>query len=93
MTTLYVAPVGDLDMTTATGLRSELSAAIADETATAVVVTLEQVRFVDSTGLNALIAAHVEAQARGVDFGLRRPPSQLQRLLAITQTHGLFRWV
>ena len=93
MTTLYVEPVGDLDITTAPGLRAELSLAFADETATSVVVTLQQVRFVDSSGLNALISAHLEAAERGVEFALRRPPFQLQRLMAITQTHGVFRWV
>ena len=83
-------PTGDLDARTAAALETEVLRVVG--AAGRVVLDLRQVRFVDSTGLGALIAVNTRARQQGLALVLRNPPSQLLRLMAITQTYGEFRW-
>jgi anti-anti-sigma factor len=57
-----------------------------------VIIDLRQLRFVDSSGLGALIALRDSTRAAGRRLLLRRPPAQLLRLMSITQTYNQFEW-
>jgi anti-sigma B factor antagonist len=79
---------GDLDIVTSDDVRREL-AGVVDSGATALSLDLSDVRFVDSSGLGALVAIHRYAEAAGARFVVRKVPSQVQRLFEITRLHDL----
>lgn len=68
---VVVAP-RELDLTTAVGLRREISAFLAAG-ASAVVVDMAGCAFVDSTGTGALLAAQRESKELGCGFRLLQP--------------------
>lgn len=68
---------GEVDLATAPTLRDRLRDVI-DESPAAVVIDLDQVPFLDSTGLGVLIAAYKRALAVAVPLALARP----QRIVA-----------
>ncbi|HVF19635.1 MAG TPA: STAS domain-containing protein [Mycobacteriales bacterium] len=67
-----VAVHGEVDLATAPTLRTELQAVLDDEPA-AVVLDLDAVPFLDSTGLGVLVAAYKRATALGIPLRLARP--------------------
>jgi anti-anti-sigma factor len=48
------------------------------------VVDLSELKFIDSTGLSVLVAAHQQSVGAGREFCLVQGPAQVQRLLALT---------
>ena len=73
---------GDIDLASAGILREALARAL--EKPVSVVVDVGDVGFIDSSGLNALVWGHQQAQASGASLRLRRPSPMLCRLLEIT---------
>lgn len=73
---------GDIDLTTASILREALARAL--EKPVSVVVDVGDVGFIDSSGLNAFVLGHQQAQSSGHSLRLRRPSPMLCRLLEIT---------
>ena len=55
-----------------------------------VVIDLEQVEFIDSSGLRSLLAASRRAEGRGTRVVLRKPSAGVLRLLSITGTTEQF---
>ena len=55
-----------------------------------VVIDLDQVTFVDSSGLGALINARNSARERGGSMSLVSPPPVVRRLLGSTRLHDVF---
>jgi len=49
-----------------------------------VVLDLEDLKFVDSTGLRVILLAHEGSRARGQEFAITQGSPQVQRLLSIT---------
>jgi anti-sigma B factor antagonist len=83
---------GELDLANAPSLQSEIeSSAVAD--AAMVVLDLQQLEFVDSTGLRVLLAAHELAQERGQEFAITPGSPQVQRLLSITRVNEHLRTI
>lgn len=82
-----VVAEGDIDLATAGILRDALARALEDSVS--LVVDLGGVGFVDSSGLNALVWGHWEAQKAGGSLRLRRPSPMLCRLLEITALNSL----
>jgi anti-sigma B factor antagonist len=78
---------GSLDMATAPTVRAALLEA-ADRGDHRLVVDLNRVEFLDSTGLGALIGAQRRAKEGGGEIRLAVPEGQILRLLRIT---GLLR--
>lgn len=74
---------GELDLASAPLLQSEIES-VETEGAT-LVLDLEDLEFVDSTGLRIILAAHDRAQERGQEFAVTRGSRQVQRLLSITR--------
>jgi anti-sigma B factor antagonist len=90
--TVHLSPEGDLDARSVQGLRNDLDAVLRDDTVATVVIDLRLVRFVDSSGLGALIAARTHADVTGTHLVLRNPATQLRRLMAITGAQDAFTW-
>lgn len=75
---------GELDLASAPLLQSEIENAEAGNTAL-VVLDLQGLEFIDSTGLRIILAAHERSQEREQGFALTRVQQQVQRLLTITR--------
>jgi anti-sigma B factor antagonist len=74
---------GELDLASAPLLQSEIESA--ETTDSALVLDLEDLEFIDSTGLRIILAAHERSRERGHTFALTRGSRQVQRLLSITR--------
>nr|WP_206315563.1 STAS domain-containing protein [Streptomyces sp. C1-2] len=81
--TAVVAVVGDVDLHTASELRTRAQAVL-DQGAPHLVLDMEQVDFVDSTGLTTLIVLLQAAQAAGGSLRVARIPERLVRMVTIT---------
>jgi anti-anti-sigma factor len=75
---------GELDLASASLLQTEIDTAEIGE-ASMVVLDLQQLRFIDSTGLRAILAAHERCRERGQEFAVTQGSQQVQRLLSITR--------
>lgn len=81
--TRILAVSGELDLAAAASVEEELNAAL--ETATQlIVVDLETLDFIDSTGLSVLVRAQQRAREAGLELGLINPGAQVERLLNLT---------
>lgn len=78
-----VAPVGEIDLATAPLLREHLQSLLANRPHH-LVVRLDLVSFLDSSGVNALVAAHRYARAIHTEFRLAAPGEQVAKVLSIT---------
>lgn len=74
---------GELSLAAAAELEQRLHEALTPEVRM-VVLDVEQVDFIDSTGLSVLVRAHQRAQESGIEFGIVKPASQFERLLRLT---------
>jgi stage II sporulation protein AA (anti-sigma F factor antagonist) len=84
---VVVALHGELDLVGAPLLESEVESA-AVESAPMVVLDLEDLQFIDSSGLRVILSAHERARERGQAFALTRGSQQVQRLLSIAGVSG-----
>jgi anti-sigma B factor antagonist len=78
---VVLAVHGDVDLATSPVLRERLAGA----DSAAVVVDLGAVRFLDSTGLGVLVAAHAKASAEGRVLVLARPQRIVRNALRLVQ--------
>ncbi|WP_285739564.1 STAS domain-containing protein [Kitasatospora phosalacinea] len=82
---------GEIDIHTAPRLEHHLRRALAIRPAPAVVLLdLQDVFFMDSSGLNSLLTARLEANRHGTLLALAHPGQQVARLLQTTGTASLF---
>src|SRR3954453_4831832 len=82
-TTHVVEPHGEIDLATAGVLKASLDAAL-DAKVRHVIVDLEGVDFIDSSGLAVLIFAARRLQARGGNLIVACPKPTVRRAFAIT---------
>lgn len=75
---------GELDMMTAPLVRDAVSDADLDG-ADALVIDLQNVSFMDSTGLKVIFAARNAVEERGRRFAITPGSPQIQRLFALTR--------
>jgi len=78
-----VALTGELDMASAETLQQALDGQELS-TEPSVVLDLQQLQFIDSTGLRAVLAALEHCRGRGQQFAITPGSPQVQRLLSIT---------
>jgi anti-anti-sigma factor len=83
-----IRAVGEIDLGTANALRAELDSAHRD--ATAVLLDLSGVTFIDSTGLQLLLEASENSAVGDWAFALVRPSTAVQRLIEVSGTADLF---
>jgi anti-sigma B factor antagonist len=74
---------GELDLASSPVLERALESSEIAE-APLLVLDLDGLRFVDSTGLRIILLAHEGARARGQEFAITPGSPQVQRLLKIT---------
>ena len=75
---------GELDLATAPLLSREIKSVDLGATAT-VVLDLQGLEFMDSTGLRTILSAQEYLRERGGGFAVTRGSSQVQRLLSVTR--------
>lgn len=80
---VVLMPTGRLNLTSAAGLRGQLSELIAAGN-TRVVVDLSNTEAVDSSGIGALIASLKAARAAGGDLRITAPNQQVTSVLKLT---------
>ena len=80
---------GEVDLANAADLESCLRRAL-DGSPSSVVLDLEALTFIDSSGLRVLVALSKEAESRSAEFELRNVPQHAQRVLDITGVSELF---
>jgi anti-sigma B factor antagonist len=81
---------GEIDLYTVPRLRHELTRVMADGGPVHLVVDLSGVDFCDSTGVNALLAAHREAQDSGGGLELAAPRPAVRKILQVTGLESVF---
>lgn len=81
---------GRLNMVTAARVREAIQSAV-DDNRPRVAITLEQVVFLDSSGLGALIAGMKTAREAGGDVRLVKPTEQVELVLELTNMSGVLR--
>lgn len=76
---------GELDLATTTQLEDELEAVEASD-ADEIIVDLSRLDFMDSTGLQVILAADARSKANGKRLKLVRGQRQVHRIFEITDT-------
>ena len=89
-TSLDVALAGELDMTAAFRLESELERLISSPGIDGVVLDLAEVSFLDSAGLGALLSIREQATRVGRDLRIDRMSEPVRRILDATATRSVF---
>lgn len=74
---------GDLDIANCDAVRSTVDELVREDVGR-VIIDLSALSFTDSTGLGALVRAHKQAHAGGVDFAIVCPQGRVRELFAIT---------
>jgi anti-sigma B factor antagonist len=87
--TLVVRGLTELNAINAAAFRDETRAALHAQTTT-LDVDLSQTRFVDSSGLGALIALQKTMTARGGAVRILNPTPGAQQILELTRLHRVF---
>ena len=75
---------GELDLASAPLLEKQIDSIQLGTTPT-VVLDLQKLQFIDSTGLRAILSAQARLRERGGELAVTPGSSQVQRLLAITR--------
>ncbi len=76
--------LGELDLASAPLLQEAIESAQADA-AQLLVLDVDGLEFIDSTGLRIILAAHEHAQAEGQMLALTQGSQQVKRLMSITR--------
>jgi anti-anti-sigma factor len=79
-----ITVVGEIDLLTATSLAAPLRALIDGRRTSRIEVDLGQVPFMDSTGIQVLVAARSDAKAAGIGFRVRAASDAVKRVLGLT---------
>ncbi|MET0424879.1 MAG: STAS domain-containing protein [Actinoplanes sp.] len=87
-TPTVLALAGELDINVRDDLREQILAAVADGDVT---LDLDQVTFIDSEALSALIDGYNTARECGTRFGVINAHGLVERVLAVSGTLDLFR--
>jgi anti-sigma B factor antagonist len=80
---VIVSLSGELDMANAPRLQSTVEGEDLKATST-VVLDLERLGFIDSTGLRIILLARERCHDRGQEFAVTRGSDQVQRLFSVT---------
>ena len=79
---IRVSAHGELDASNSSGVRSVLVGMLGRTTC--LVVDLQRTRFIDSSGLGALIHVAKAAERAKVEFEVVRPSPEVRRMIALT---------
>jgi len=87
--TLLITDIPELTATNSSGCRDEARAALRSEVTT-LDIDLAETRFVDSSGLGALISLHKTMCARQGTVRLLNPRPAVLQILELTRLHRVF---
>ena len=79
---------GDLDIASEARATAQLERAM--DGCGLLIADLRELSFLDSTGVRVLLSAHLQAQARGLRFGVVRGDGMIARLLEVTRVSNRF---
>ncbi len=91
--TAVVALTGELDVAGASLIEHEMARIVADHGATALVLDLSDLEFMDSTGLRMMVLADDRARAEDRTFTIVRGQPDVQRVFEITRMEERLRFV
>jgi anti-anti-sigma factor len=81
---------GEIDMTTVEALTDTLDTVLRQETPVHIDVNLAEVTFMDSSGINALMACRAKAEPAGCRITISHPRPTVERVLAVTGVNRIF---
>lgn len=81
---------GEIDLYTVPRLQRELASALAQGGPVQLVIDLSGVDFCDSSGVNALLAAHRQAREGGGELALASPRQAVRKILQVTGLETVF---
>jgi len=81
---------GEVDMTTVHAFSHTLSTVLRQERPLHIDVNLAEVTFMDSSGINALMACRAEAAPAGCRITISHPAPTVHRVLTVTGVSQLF---
>jgi anti-sigma B factor antagonist len=81
---VLVTVAGELDLVTAAELAGPLRQLIVDRRPSAIDVDLVGLGFMDSTGIQVLVAAHADAAKAGIPLRVRAASAPVLRVLGMT---------
>ena len=87
---LSVTGHGEIDMTTVEMLSHTLATVLRQECPTHIDVNLSEVTFMDSSGVNALMACRTVAEPAGCRITISHPRPTVHRVLTVTGVGHLF---
>jgi anti-sigma B factor antagonist len=85
-----IAPAGEIDVDNAYGIREAVAAQLPGSRPGRIELNLQDVTFIDSVGISALVSAAQLARVSGVELVITRPGRFVYRQLWITGLLGLF---
>lgn len=85
-----IAVSGELDLSTSTELSDAAVSALSETGVNRLVVDLSGLRFIDSSGINALIELRNESRRANVALCLARPSPRVTEVLRLTAVDDLF---
>ena len=81
---------GEVDMTTVDTLSYTLNTVLRQESPLHIDVNLAEVTFMDSSGINALMACRADAEPSGCRITISHPRPMVRRVLTVTGVDHLF---
>lgn len=79
-----IALNGELDPHTSPGFSAVYDQILADEAVTSIIIDIERLGFVDSSGMRTIIHSHAASEDSQKELALRNPSPTVARLLEIT---------
>lgn len=86
---LRISGLAELNASNAASFRDQARAALRDNH-TRIDFEFAETKFLDSSGLGALIALHKSMSARGGHIRILNPLPQVQQILELTRMHRIF---
>jgi anti-anti-sigma factor len=81
---------GEIDMTSVGALADTVTTVLAQESPSHIEVNLAEVTFMDSSGVNALVACRAAAERVGCRITVSHPQPPVRRILGITGLAAVF---
>lgn len=87
--TLVVFLSGELDEYSASYVRDAMDSLMTAATPKQIIVDLEQLDFMDSTGIGVMIGRYKKMKSRGVPLFVRNPSKQIDKIFEMTALYDV----
>ncbi|HWI54237.1 MAG TPA: anti-sigma F factor antagonist [Desulfobacteria bacterium] len=82
--TTIVRVAGELDLVAAEQFRTEIDSAMEKNCSDNIILNLDEVRFIDSSGLGVILGRYKKVKMRGGKMALVSAPAQVKRILELS---------